>query len=278
MTAIVPEWPLLVASGMVGAAHCLGMCGPFVLAIGSAAADWRTNLRRQIAYSLGRVFTYTVLGATAGFAAAWLGAALPAWTNVPAGLAIAAGLVLVWQGLLAAGVIRTRGVGGGGCPGGAAFRGLLAARGLVDVFVAGLFTGLLPCGLLYGMLALAGSTGDVVAGLLTMAVFGLGTVPAMVATGLGGSLLGVAARRRIHAVAAWCLVLTGLVSLARGAGFLSFTAEPPAGCPLCEPATPAPGPSSRSQPYRTRSTPANTISPPRTRLVVIPCWGTFISP
>jgi hypothetical protein len=52
MTA-VPEWPLLVVSGMVGAAHCLGMCGPFVLAIGAAAADWRTNLRRQVAYGLG---------------------------------------------------------------------------------------------------------------------------------------------------------------------------------------------------------------------------------
>ena len=34
-------------------------------------------------------------------------------------------------------------------------RGVVAARGLVDVFVAGLFTGLLPCGLLYGALAAA---------------------------------------------------------------------------------------------------------------------------
>jgi sulfite exporter TauE/SafE len=233
MTAIVPEWPLLVASGMVGAAHCLGMCGPFVLAIGSAAADWRTNLRRQIAYSLGRVFTYTVLGATAGFAAAWLGAALPAWTNVPAGLAIAAGLVLVWQGLLAAGVIRTRGVGGGGCPGGAAFRGLLAARGLVDVFVAGLFTGLLPCGLLYGMLSYAASRHDVVAGMVSMAAFGAGTVPALVAAGLGGSLVGAAGRRRMQAVAAWCLVATGVVSIVRGGSFVSLQGAEPAGCPFC---------------------------------------------
>jgi sulfite exporter TauE/SafE len=237
MNAVVPEWPMLVVSGMVGAAHCLGMCGPFALAIGAAAADWRTNLRRQLAYSAGRVFTYAVLGAGAGFVAERLAGALPAWTNLPAALAIAAGLLLVWQGLVASGLVRRRGVhGAAACPGGGAFRSLLTARGLADVFVAGLFTGLLPCGLLYGMLALAASTRDVVQGLVAMVAFGLGTVPAMAAAGLGGSLLGLAARRRLHSVAAWCLVLTGLISIARGVGHVSFSQAPPSGCPFCEPA------------------------------------------
>jgi sulfite exporter TauE/SafE len=231
----VPEWPMLVVSGMVGAAHCLGMCGPFALAIGAAASDWRANLRRQFAYSLGRVFTYTVLGATAGFVAARLAGSLPAWTNLPAALAIAAGLLLLWQGLLATGVVRPRGVAAGAaCPGGAALRGLLSARGLVDVFVAGLFTGLLPCGLLYGMLAYAASRRDLVAGMVTMAAFGAGTIPALVAAGLGGSALGVAGRRRMHVVAAWCLVATGVMSLVRGASFLTLPGREPAGCPFCE--------------------------------------------
>ncbi len=234
MQAGVPEWPMLIVSGMVGAAHCLGMCGPFALTIGAAAADWRTNLRRQLAYSAGRVFTYAVLGATAGFMAARLAGSLPAWTNLPAALAIAAGALLVWQGLLAAGVVRRRGVvGGAACPGGAAFRGLLLARGLVDVFVAGLFTGLLPCGLLYGMLAYAASRHDVLAGLATMAAFGAGTLPAMVAAGLGGSALTIAGRRRMHAVAAWCLVATGFVSIVRGAAHVTLPGGEPAGCPWC---------------------------------------------
>lgn len=249
-TAVVPEWPLLIASGMVGAAHCLGMCGPFVLAIGAAAPDWRTNLRRQAGYALGRVFTYAVLGAGAGFVAGRLTDSLPAWTNVPACLAVAAGTVLVWQGLKATGLVRPRGVAAVGCPGGAAFRGLLAARGCVDVFVAGVFTGLLPCGLLYGMLAYAASRRDVVAGMVAMAAFGAGTIPALVAVGLGGSLLGVAGRRRMQAMAAWCLVATGAVSMVRGASFLTLPDREPAGCPFCavgeeagaEPAlTPAPG-------------------------------------
>ena len=229
------EWPLLVASGMLGSAHCLGMCGPFALAIGSATPALRKNLLRQTAYSAGRLFTYAVLGAVAGFAGARVSEHLTGWTNVPALLAIAAGILLVVQGLFAAGVLRRRPVAGGACPGGAGFRALLTARGALDAFLAGLFTGLLPCGLLYGMLALAAATHDPASGLVTMAAFGLGTVPAMAAAGLGGSILGLAARRHLHTIAAWCLVLTGCVSIARGAGFLDFGTGDPAGCPLCAP-------------------------------------------
>jgi sulfite exporter TauE/SafE len=232
------EWPLILGSGMLGAAHCLGMCGPFALAVGAAAPSWRANLWRQSWYSAGRVFTYAVLGAAAAFGGRWLSGRLGLWVHVPAMLALVAGGFLVVQGLLAAGVLPKKGVGGvASCPGAAAFKALLGARATSDVFLAGLFTGLLPCGLLYGMLALAGSTGSVPAGLATMVVFGLGTVPAMIAAGLGGSVLGVATRQRIHAVAAWCLVLTGLVSLVRGAGGFSFAEEPAPGCPFCAPET-----------------------------------------
>lgn len=239
------EWPLLFVSGVLGSAHCLGMCGPFVLTIGNAAPGWKANLSRQLSYSAGRIFTYAVLGAAAAFVGLRLARALAGWTNVPAILAIAAGAVLTVQGLLATGVLPRRGVGrGAACPGASGFRSLLHGRGRGDAFLAGLFTGFLPCGLLYGMLALAASTHEISRGLGTMVFFGLGTVPALVTAGLGSSLLGAVARRHVHTVAAWCLVLAGLVSIARGAGFVSFGAEP-AGCPFCapdqKPVTPAPG-------------------------------------
>lgn len=235
------EWPLLVVAGLLGSAHCLGMCGPFALAIGTAAPAWRANLWRQCCYSAGRIFTYAVLGGGVAFCGLRLAVALAAWVNVPAVLAIAAGVLLIVQGLLAAGVLPKRAVAAAAaCPGATGFRALLTARGSTEVFLAGLFTGLLPCGLLYGMLALAASTHDVFHGLATMAAFGLGTVPAMAAAGLGGGLLGIAARRRLHALAAWCLVLTGAVSIARGAGFLAWPGSPPAGCLICTPETVSP--------------------------------------
>lgn len=232
------EWPLLMVAGLLGSAHCLGMCGPFALAIGTAAPAWRANLWRQGCYSAGRIFTYAVLGAAAAYGGLRLAVALAAWVNMPALLAIAAGVLLVVQGLFAAGVLPKRAVAAAAaCPGAAGLRALLTARGSTEVFLAGLFTGLLPCGLLYGMLALAASTHDVVRGLGTMVAFGLGTVPALVAAGLGGGLLGIAARRRLHAAAAWCLVLTGVISVARGAGFLTWPGTTPAGCFICAPET-----------------------------------------
>ena len=227
------EWPLLVVSGLLGSAHCLGMCGPFALAIGSSAPDWQRNLRRQLVYSAGRIFTYAVLGAAAAFVGLRASQALVGWGNASALLAILAGTVLIVQGLWSAGVLPKRGVAAAACPGAGMFRLLLTGKGSLDVFLAGLFTGLLPCGLLYGMLALAASTSDLVQGLMTMVAFGAGTVPAMVMAGVGGSLIGIATRQRINTIAAWCLVLTGLISVARGATALTQ----PAACPFCTDAT-----------------------------------------
>ena len=99
------------------------------------------------------------------------------------------------------------------------------------MFLAGLATGFLPCGLLYGMLANAASTSDLLTGGLTMAVFGLGTAPVMVLTGFGGSLLGVAQRRRLFQAAGWCVVITGAITLVRGIYGLQPGQIP--GCPLC---------------------------------------------
>ena len=83
------------------------------------------------------------------------------------------------------------------------------------------------------MLALAMSTHSVAWGGLTMIVFGLGTAPAMVAIGLGGRLISLRARRGLLTASAWCLILAGVVSVARGVTFFSTGDKPVAGCPLC---------------------------------------------
>jgi sulfite exporter TauE/SafE len=213
------------------------MCGPFALIIGSGPANWRTNLGRQVIYTSGRIFTYAVFGALAGAAGLYLHENVPSLVNVAVLLAIVAGLFLLYQGLLAARVIRRRTPNASGVPclAGDFFATFLKSPGLHNVFLAGLFTGMLPCGLVYGFLALAASSGDLFHGASLMIVFGLGTAPVMMLTGCGSSLLSLAARKHIYRAAAWCVVLTGLISIARGAGFVQlpgwFTAT---GCPMCQ--------------------------------------------
>jgi hypothetical protein len=67
-----------------------------------------------------------------------------------------------------------------------------------------------------------------------MILFGAGTAPLMILAGSGSRLLSLAARRRALVFAAWCVVLTGAISLARGAGALSAGGEAAlAGCLFC---------------------------------------------
>jgi sulfite exporter TauE/SafE len=194
------------------------------------------NVLRQIVYSAGRIFTYACLGAAAGYVGLRVEQSVSSMVNVSAVLATIAGVVLVYQGLRAAGVWRRKGVlpGTGNCLAGTLFGSFLNATGLSNAFFAGLLTGFLPCGLLYGMLALSASSASLWWGTAIMIVFGIGTVPVMVMTGLSGSLLSLAARRHVYRAAAWCVVVTGMITVARGFGHLHilpwFTAT---GCPMC---------------------------------------------
>jgi sulfite exporter TauE/SafE len=229
------ELPLIFTAGILGTAHCLGMCGPFALAVSGGARSWADNLARQITYTLGRTFTYCVLGAAAGFGGLRLTQLVPWLIDGGAILAIAGGLWLLIQGLRATGVWKQSGRSPSGpCLAGDLFRSMLRLPGISGVFVAGLFTGLIPCGLVYGMLALAGATSDLWHGAATMGVFGLGTAPVMIAAGCGGSLMSLGARVRIFRFAAWCLVLTGAISMVRGATYLQSPTHPVAAkCPFC---------------------------------------------
>jgi hypothetical protein len=78
------------------------------------------------------------------------------------------------------------------------------------------------------------SAGGMLHGAATMALFGLGTIPAMTFVGVGGSFLTLTVRRKVLTVAAWCVVLTGILSVFRGLGFIHYEGilQPPE-CPLC---------------------------------------------
>lgn len=229
------EWPLVLLAGLLGSSHCIGMCGGFALAIGGGARSLRHNVLRQAVYTSGRLFTYAVLGAAVGFGGMRLASLVPGAVVLPALLAIAAGLLLLWQGLAATGWLPRRGLPPAATPCLAApmFRTFLTSPDLGGVFLAGLLTGLLPCGLLYGMLALAASSRSMWLGMAAMVLFGLGTAPVMMLAGSGGSLLSLAGRRRLLHAAAWCVVLAGAVSIARGVAFLLPGADPQTACPFC---------------------------------------------
>ena len=95
-------------------------------------------------------------------------------------------------------------------------RGLLNRRGHAAPLAFGVLNGFLPCPLVYAMVAQAASTATVLYGCLTMAAFGLGTFPTMLAVGGVGRLLGLRWRQRGVRVAGAFILALGLITLGRG--------------------------------------------------------------
>lgn len=229
-------WWLITLGGLLGSAHCVGMCGGFAVVLGVSRTSWWDNLRTQLVYSVGRLVTYTAFGAIAGYCGKELADQWTGYVNVPAWLSVAAGLFLIWQGLENTG-LRNRWIKrklSNGCLMSPLLSSLLKYPALRHTLIAGVFTAFLPCGLVYAFVTLAGSQTDLVAGASVMLAFGLGTVPLMVATGVGSMWIPIHARQRVWTLAAWSVVLTGALTVGRGVAFLVPSEAPVTErCPMC---------------------------------------------
>ena len=177
------ELALAFVAGLVGGVHCVGMCGGFVLVAGAAG-------RRGWLFHVGRLAGYAALGALAGLLGRTLdlgGAAL----GLHRLRFFAAAALLLLFGLAFLGALPRRWLE----PGAGATTRLLAAirrRGGPSAWLLlGLPIGLLPCGLLYPMYALAAGSGSPADGAVLLLAFGVGTLPL-----LGGATV-VLARLRV---------------------------------------------------------------------------------
>ncbi|HRH69584.1 MAG: sulfite exporter TauE/SafE family protein [Flavobacteriales bacterium] len=177
-----------VLLGAASSAHCIGMCGPIALAVPSPAPGWRARAGSTLILNGGRIFTYALIGLTFGT----LGQGLR-FAGLQQGVSIVAGTVLLLSVIVPGLLERWSPTGtlsiwiGRG-------RGLLA-RNLrrtapEALFLTGALNGLLPCGLVYAAAIGAAAMDSAEQGALFMAVFGLGTWPALIALRMSGSMIG----------------------------------------------------------------------------------------
>lgn len=160
------------------------MCGPLQMALHGGGGN---GISRQLLYQSGRIFSYAALGAL--FAAFGLGLRL---AGLQQQLSVLTGLVILavyfipkllpgsmrWsirlQNLLMGWYRRVWPAGGKGGSG--------------RHFVLGMLNGLLPCGLVYVAVAVAASFAHPLQAMSYMGVFGLGTLPSLLALQwLGGT-------------------------------------------------------------------------------------------
>lgn len=211
---------LLAASflaGLLGSLHCVGMCGAF------AASCTRAPLGLP-AWHLGRVATYTLLGALAGAMGRFLPG--PAWLP-----GLIAALLLVWFALGLAGLApEPRLVLPGLSTAGAR---AASSRSVGAQFVFGVVNGFLPCGLVYAALGVPVALAQPLPGAIAMAAFGLGTVPALslAALGIRRMVFTSLTRRRIFAA---LVLVTGLWAIWMRTNAMAMAGQPHPGQPSVE--------------------------------------------
>jgi sulfite exporter TauE/SafE len=209
---------VFVAS-LLGSLHCVGMCGGFVAFY--SGADGSAGARRLLshaAYSGGRLVAYSILGLAAGA----IGAALDlagSLAGVQRVAAVAAGVVMIVWGvfaLLQIGGVKVFQHGSNSKIAGLLRRGVTLVGNRPPVARAatvGLLSGILPCGWLWAFVVTAAGTGSALGGVAVMATFWAGTVPILLALGLGAQILSIPLRRHIPAVTAVIIVALGLYAI-----------------------------------------------------------------
>lgn len=223
----------LVASaflmGLFGGVHCVTMCGGVVGMLCSAAPRCPTAQATRgsrlsqapywLAYNTGRIASYTLLGLLFG-ALGTLSTGIFPLDAVRLGLRGLAALCMLGVGLHLAGLPSiVRAFESAGAP---LWRRVspLAKRFLPlrtpwHALVLGALWGLMPCGLLYGALALAASAESPSLGAATMAAFGIATLPVMLTmSAVAQSIARWVARRAVKRFAGLVFLAFGLWSTA----------------------------------------------------------------
>jgi uncharacterized protein len=223
-------YALLFIAGFAGSFHCIGMCGGFACALGADPRGAGATSVRHVLYNTGRLTSYCFLGGLAGGLGQVICTSLGSRPALEApilsvsldtaqrALALLAGLLMILMALRFFGLRgwQRASSGFGGSMLVTSLRTLLRRPGHAAPLALGVLNGFLPCPLVYAMVAQAATTGDVLSGWLTMAVFGLGTFPAMLAMGGIGRLLAPRWRQRGVRLAGSFILALGLVTLARG--------------------------------------------------------------
>lgn len=205
--------PLLL--GLAGSLHCVGMCGPLLLALPLDAAGKLAVLRQTSIYHAGRILTYALLGILFGLLGK--GLALAGFQKI---LSVSAGILMLGMALMAWRfeqiVANLPGFGAFTRRLKSAMGNMMRRRQFGSTFLLGLLNGFLPCGMVYAALAAAIATTSLAEGGIFMAIFGLGTLPLLLGLSIASRQFGTAVRQKVKFAQPILLGLVGLILLQRG--------------------------------------------------------------
>lgn len=201
--------------GLIGSFHCIGMCGPIVVALPLKKHNLLSKVTGTVLYNSGRVFTYSVLGILFGLLGSGIHmAGFQQWTSILLGAAMIISVLFpyffrqkitignLFSGFAARLIAR--------------LRKLFTDRSYFSLLMIGLLNGLLPCGLVYVAIAGAISSGTVISGALFMMFFGIGTIPLLLIATLASDAIGQQIRSKMRRVVPYFVFVLGVLFILRG--------------------------------------------------------------
>ncbi len=214
--------------GLIGSFHCIGMCGPIVVALPLKKHNLISKISGAVLYNSGRVITYSVLGILFGLLGQGIHmAGFQQWTSILLGAAMIVSVLFpfffrekitlgnLFTGFSARLIVR--------------LRKLFTDRSYFSLLMIGLLNGLLPCGLVYVAIAGAISSGTVLTGALFMTLFGIGTIPLLLVATLASDAIGQRVRSKMQKVVPYFVFMLGVLFILRGMSlgipFISPTSE-----------------------------------------------------
>ena len=190
--------------GLLGSFHCIGMCGPIVLALPLKGVFYK------LVYNIGRVITYAAIGSIIGFIGHSF--SLVGWQQ---SLSIGTGIIMLvvvlftkykhfdlpLNGFLNRVYLYVKHKLGP----------LLKSKSSFSPLIIGMLNGLLPCGLVYAAMFTALSMGSIEGSAYYMLFFGLGTIPLMLILGISSGFVSASMRTRLNKAVPYFLVVLAIL-------------------------------------------------------------------
>lgn len=201
--------------GLTSSLHCVGMCGPIALSLGLDANNKLKFAVRNLTYQLGRVTTYTFLGAILGI----IGESF-SFAGLQNYLSIAIGILMIIMVMIPQfyenGATSLQPINRLMVKVKMMLGKYLIKKDSSSLYMIGILNGLLPCGSVYATLTAAIAMGSVFKSASFMLLFGLGTIPLMFATVLFGNFLSVKQRQTILKILPVITFILGVLFILRG--------------------------------------------------------------
>lgn len=201
--------------GMAGSLHCVGMCGPLLVALPVSSKSRLSFFTGRIIYNAGRIASYIFLGmlmGTFGSAAALFGFQ----KNVSVLLGAAVIFMVIVPRRYKNKISKIPVYGFYNRKLQTYIGKMLKKDSIFTLLILGMLNGLLPCGLVYVGLLGAINTSALTKGMIYMGLFGLGTLPLMFTITIMGQYVSLGLRRKLSRIVPLLALMLGVVFILRG--------------------------------------------------------------